>query len=355
MRDEGGVPGGPGLSERRWKRFGQDRVYLSVNGDVQVGFIDLNAQVVVLDDPAFEAQANEALARWCPTEVPQPMPRPASPDSAGPSSANGLPKLIKATRNSTCTVCGAKVPKGDDLFWVAKTKVVVCPACTAAEVAAGIDSGTAGGAASRIAGGAARKHAQRLLAAYPMLGDHLVANARPTHTMHAWLRGADGERIVGRKLDIAAEDGRIVVLHDRQLPYGGNIDHLVIGPRRICVIDAKHYRNAKITKKDDTLRINGESMEHLIDGVRQQSAAVADAMRDRPRIADNVVPVLAFVGAKLGFAESISHRGVWCSDVKEAVSYAAWRLPLVGGTKMKLDADQRQEIAELLARAFPAC
>lgn len=278
-----------------------------------------------------------------------------STPSSAPSAhgAGVLPTLTKARYASTCTVCGAAVPKGDDLFWVRGTKVVVCPPCTAGEVAAGLAPGTAGGAATRIADGATRKHAERLLAAYPMLGEHLIANARPTSTMHSWMRGADGERIVGRKLDIAAEDGRISVLHDRRLASGGNIDHIVVGPRRVSVIDAKHYRNARVTKHKDKLMVAGEPAEHLIDGVRHQRAAVCEVLADRPRVADNVSAVLAFVSGKLGFSGSVVHRGVWCSDEKEAVSYAAWRGPVVGADTIKLDATQRQEIVEILARAFP--
>src|SRR5687768_2673877 len=61
----------------------------------------------------------------------------AQSSSAGES--DGLPRLIKAKYASTCTVCGAEVAKGADLFWVPGTKVVVCPPCTAGEVAAGLD------------------------------------------------------------------------------------------------------------------------------------------------------------------------------------------------------------------------
>jgi hypothetical protein len=212
---------------------------------------------------------------------------------------------------------------------------------------------TAGAGASRIADEQTRKHSERLLAAYPMLGEHLIANARPTNDMYAWLRGADGERIVGRKLDIAASEGRIVVLHDRRMPSGGNIDHLVIGPRRISVIDAKHYRNKRITKENDTLKVDGKNAEHLIDQVRHQRVAVCDVLADQPKIADNVSAVLAFVAGKLGFSGSIIHRGVFCGDLKEAVGYATWRHLVIGTATIKLDQDQRTELAESLARAFP--
>lgn len=282
---------------------------------------------------------------------------PAPPSRAAPSQAaistKGLPKLIKVKYAAPCTVCGTALAKGVEAFWIPDTNVMVCPPCTAGEVAAGMNTSTAGAGASRIADEQIRKHSERLLAAYPMLGEHLIANARPTNDMHAWMRGADGERIVGRKLDIAASEGRIVVLHDRRMPSGGNIDHLVVGPRRICVIDAKHYRNKRITKDNDTLKVDGTSAEYMIDQVRHQRAAVNDALADQPKIADNVSAVLAFVAGKLGFSGSITHRGVFCGDLKEAVSFATWRHLVIGADTIKLDQDQRNEIGERLARAFP--
>lgn len=283
---------------------------------------------------------------------------PAAPAASIPSTASkapadaSLPKLIKAKRDSTCTACGTSVAKGEDLFWIVGTRVVVCPPCTAAEVSVGLASGPPGGAATRIADAASRKHAEKVLSAYPALGRHLLENAPPSAAMHSWMRGADGERIVGRKLDLLAEEGRIVVLHDRLLASGGNIDHLVIGPKRISVIDAKHYRNARVTKRGGTLEVGGKPAEHLIDGVRHQKAAVEEALRATPRVADNVTAVLAFVAGKLGWTASVTHRGVWCADLKESVAYAAWRGPVLG-SRMTLGPDERQQVAETLARAFP--
>jgi hypothetical protein len=373
MRIETGDASDVGLTEKRWTRYGHDRVYLSNAEDAQVGHIDLKAQRVVVEDPAFDAACQVAFMKWCPPSVevsptqltqlthaappqtpPPPKLQPTAAATASTRDASALPSLIKAKRDSTCTVCGDLVLKGRDLFRVVGTNVAVCPPCTAGEVAAALDVGTPGGAAARMADGAARHHAEKILAAYPMLGQHLIANARPTANMNAWMRGADGERIVGRKLDIAAADGRIVVLHDRRMPAGGNIDHLVIGPRRICVVDAKNYKNARVTRDNDILMVAGKTAEHLIDGVRHQRAAVMTALADRPRIADNVFGVLAFVSGKLGFLGIIRHRGVWCSAEKDALNFAATKV-LIGSNTMKLDDEQRREVAEILARAFPPC
>jgi hypothetical protein len=360
--------GGPEtLNEKRWKRFGQDRVYLETIDGSKVGHIDLVKDELVLEDPAHKAAALVAHARWRTelglggaetratetAEPPKAKPAPAPPATAA-QAATALPKLIVAKFDSTCTACGASMATGSDAFWIPGTKVVVCPACTAAEVSAGLDVGTAGAAASRIANGASRKHAEKLLAAYPMLGAYLKENARPPSHVRSWIRGVDGERIVGRKLDIAAEKGRCVVLHDRRLSSGGNIDHIVIGTRRICAVDAKHYRNAKITKRGDELRINDESAEDLIDGVKMQQFALQDVLAGRPLLAHNVSAVLAFVGAKFGFSGIVTHRGVWCSSVKDAIDYATHRGPIIGRDSIRRSDDERLEIARDLAKAFPA-
>ncbi|MEQ8437059.1 MAG: nuclease-related domain-containing protein [Ilumatobacter fluminis] len=371
MREQPGDLGG--LVETRWKRFGHDRVYLEAADGTKVGHIDLVKDELILDEPKYETAAQDAFVRWReiagstvvdadPSPAPEPIaeteataaePAVATRPSIRPK-APELPMLIKAKYDSSCTACGRVVKKGADLFWIPNTSVVVCPSCTAVDVQAGLDTGTAGSAATRKANAGSRKHAERLLKAYPMLGEYLNANAHKPAHVRSWIRGADGERIVGRKLDIAAQKGRLIVLHDRLLPSGGNIDHIVIGTRRICVVDAKHYRNAKITKRNDKLCINGEEEEQLIDGVRMQKFAVQDALSDRPLIADNVSAILAFVGAKFNISGSIIHRGVWCSDVKEAISYAAHRGPIFGGDTIRLTDEERLEIAQILADKFPA-
>ena len=40
----------------------------------------------------------------------------------------------------------------------------------------------------------------------------------------------------------------VIALHDRRVPKGrANIDHIVIGAAGVYVVDAKHYKNAKIS------------------------------------------------------------------------------------------------------------
>ena len=65
---------------------------------------------------------------------------------------------------------------------------------------------------------------------------------RPSPDAVAWRHGASGERRTARLLDPLERHGW-VVLHDLAVPGSrANIDHLVIGPGGVFVIDSKHYR-----------------------------------------------------------------------------------------------------------------
>jgi hypothetical protein len=65
---------------------------------------------------------------------------------------------------------------------------------------------------------------------------------RPSPDAVAWRRGAAGERRTARLLDPLERDGW-AILHDLAVPCSrANIDHLVIGPNGVFVIDSKQYR-----------------------------------------------------------------------------------------------------------------
>jgi Nuclease-related domain len=64
---------------------------------------------------------------------------------------------------------------------------------------------------------------------------------RPSEQARAWQRGAHGERQTARLLDRLGRDG-YVVFHDLALPDSpANLDHLVIGPSGVFVIDSKQW------------------------------------------------------------------------------------------------------------------
>jgi Nuclease-related domain len=65
---------------------------------------------------------------------------------------------------------------------------------------------------------------------------------RPSADILAWRRGAAGERRTARLLASLERRGW-AVLHDLAIPgTQANIDHLVIGPGGVIVVDSKRYR-----------------------------------------------------------------------------------------------------------------
>jgi hypothetical protein len=64
---------------------------------------------------------------------------------------------------------------------------------------------------------------------------------RSSEQVTAWRRGAQGERRTARLLDRLTRDG-YVVFHDLALPGSpANVDHLVIGPTGVFVIDSEQW------------------------------------------------------------------------------------------------------------------
>jgi hypothetical protein len=77
------------------------------------------------------------------------------------------------------------------------------------------------------------------LAAAALVGWRL--RFRPSNQARAWQRGAKGERQTARLLDRLSRDG-YQVFHDLAMPGSpANIDHLVVGPSGVFVIDSKQW------------------------------------------------------------------------------------------------------------------
>lgn len=105
-----------------------------------------------------------------------------------------------------------------------------------------------------------------------------------TQSTKAWSVGAEGER---RVADALGNIPDIEVLHDRLVPKGGaaNIDHIVVGPAGVFVIDAKNYSGelavrdvGRWTVSDLRLFVAGRDRTGLTDGVLKQALAVRSAL-----------------------------------------------------------------------------
>jgi hypothetical protein len=106
-----------------------------------------------------------------------------------------------------------------------------------------------GSSSDGIAGASTRReHARRkanderrIRERWGRLGGIAVALSDEKHSTRAWERGAIGEERLGARLDALLP--RVAVLHDRRIPgTRANIDHLVVTPAGVRVIDAKRYK-----------------------------------------------------------------------------------------------------------------
>jgi Nuclease-related domain len=109
----------------------------------------------------------------------------------------------------------------------------------------GVSVGLALGSFGLISVGGAQVGVHRSsawLVALGVLAALLAWMVWPRDDPDRWLRGSAGERVTARLL-AQLSPRRWVVLHDCALPRSrANVDHLVIGPSGVWVVDTKTYR-----------------------------------------------------------------------------------------------------------------
>lgn len=249
--------------------------------------------------------------------------------------------LMNLRRAGSCADCAAELPAGKPAYWVAAERVVRCVECVGASTTEAppvevaplppaplppvSDKDVAGGSAlheyERRSTRERAKKEQRVAedaqwrAAIkeerPLLGRVAAAlTPKPVITPEsqstkAWKVGAEGEQ---RVAEVMATATGVEVLHDRRVPGSrANIDHIVVGPQGVFVVDAKKYTGAvevrdvgSFFRLDERLYVNGRDRTALVEGVLGQldvvRTALADAFPDVP-----VRGVLCFVGCEWGW------------------------------------------------------
>ena len=230
------------------------------------------------------------------------------------------------TKAATCVACNAATaPIGGSPLRAADDAVVVRsidPVVWEPAVAAVLESGVAGGSARRIAD---RQRARRDRAkedqdratreAHPKIGtllvkarDLMAEPAKPT----SWQKGATGEEAVGRRFERLTGEG-FAVLHDRRKPGSRwNIDHIVVGPRGVYVIDAKHYSGRLEVRSMGTLFrpapkrvfVKGRPQDKRVEAMDWQVGWVSSAAGDLLAGCGGIIkPVLCFVGVELALGQ----------------------------------------------------
>jgi hypothetical protein len=133
------------------------------------------------------------------------------------------------------------------------------------------------------------------------IGGLILRVSDEPRSTRAWSIGAAGEEKVAEEL---AEIDGIRLLHDRRIPgTSANIDHIVLAPGGVFVVDAKNYQGlirvrdrGPFWRENLRLLVDGRDCSALADGLTRQVDAVVGVLADAgedplPRI----TPVLCFV------------------------------------------------------------
>jgi hypothetical protein len=278
-------------------------------------------------------------------------------------------KRMRLRYAGSCRGCSAALAAGEWAIYFREAKQVACLVCHAAatppessELAANepvtndpaMDvappaPGQAGASARREYERRVAKREQRIRSAHPHLGGLMLALSEEPQSTQAWVRGAIGEEKLARQLDALVERGARV-LHDRRIPHSrANIDHLVIAPAGIFVIDAKRYsgrpgrkvEGGVLRPRTETLMVGGRDCSKLLAGMHKQLELVRAAL---PPDADPPVQgMLCFVDADWPvFGGNFSIGGIevlWPKKIAERV-FAPARLTEaeIGATYSKIAA-----------------
>lgn len=220
-------------------------------------------------------------------------------------------RLIRLRYPGRCRECGTAMTAKTEALYDDRAKLIRCLPCAGRSAA---DTGGDRGSlcpdphGAGVAGGSARREferrkardEQRTRAKWGRLGGLAVSLSPERQSTTAWDRGAIGEEMLGARLDSLAGSG-MAVLHDRRIPRSrANIDHLVVTPSGVWVIDAKHYQGRPrlrieggiVRPRREKLSVGQRDCTKLVDGVLGQVEHVRSVVSDVP-----VIGALCFVGA----------------------------------------------------------
>lgn len=160
-----------------------------------------------------------------------------------------------------------------------------------------------------------------------------------------WSRGAQGEVALAQAMGPLSADG-YYRLDDRRLPgSNANIDHVLVGPAGVFVVDAKNWSGR--------LRVEGKSLwqgdrrrdDHL-ERVRVQAVNVSTVIEDALGRRVEVRPAICFTGeARLPFRTAVDRVHLVNRDEL---------IPFIRGLERRLDQGVVDEVmTKLLARLPP--
>jgi hypothetical protein len=267
-------------------------------------------------------------------------------------------RLICLRYPATCHCCATPLGARTRAWWSTAERAATCTNCRSvtepAAASPAVLVGEAGGSAQREWERRTTRREEQIRAQHPRLGGLILALQNDPQSTTAWARGSEGERLLGRHLDRLRRPD-VAVLHDRRIPGSrANIDHLVIAPSGIFVIDAKRYAG-KVELRDRggsfrpdiRLYVGGRDRTAVVAGMQRQLDVVQRTLADVAEAKDAAVnSVLCFIGTEWSvFARPIRIAGTtvtWPKALSKQIEQAG-----------ELAADRVQELAQRLGQALP--
>jgi hypothetical protein len=203
--------------------------------------------------------------------------------------------------DGACSRCGVALHAGEVAVYERASRTIRCVSCPTAPVpeSSAIDVGVAGRSARQEH---ERRAAKREVAVRERWGDRIggvvLALTDEPQSTRAWAVGARGEEKLAKALD------GFSMLHDRRVPgTKGNIDHIVIAPAGVFVVDAKNYEgrieirnHGWFLRPDERLHVGRRDCSALADKMGWQVAAIEKVLQAAgAEPFPPITPVLCFV------------------------------------------------------------
>jgi len=159
-----------------------------------------------------------------------------------------------------------------------------------------------------------------------------------------WSKGAKGEKIVAKKLKKLPK--KYTAIRDVKIPnLGGDIDHVVVGPTGIYVIETKNYKPTYIPDEDCWYHTSGrKSPQNPAKQVKLQASKLNDFLvrkLGKKLKKTTINPVISPINHNLIFKKDIkSYEIVFPEDL---VSYLSHRRKILSSKEVK-------EIINILAK-----
>lgn len=203
--------------------------------------------------------------------------------------------------DGVCSKCGVMLHADEVAVYDRPTRTIHCVTCPTAPEAGPpeIDAGVAGRSARHEHDRRAAKREAAIRERWGnRMGSVVLALTDEPQSTRAWAVGARGEEKLAQALD------GFSVLHDRRVPgTKGNIDHIVIAPAGVFVVDAKAYEgrieirnHGWFLRPDERLHVGRRDCSALADRMGWQ----VDAVEKTLLAADveplpPITPVLCFI------------------------------------------------------------